>query len=148
MVKTWEITRLNYWNLCWNVLIARSLYILKYRYIHGLIYAVVGVCLCMSCTHACALSWHLQLSGISTWVWNDHHLREIMHQPNWSHTTGDKPYMQHSPLLLRSVEQEKQTNKQRSKQTVISIVASLKPCMASEQGKSTTVSSKRKVRQP
>jgi len=40
--------------------------ILKYRYIHGLIYAVVGVCLCMSCTHACALSWHLQLSGISS----------------------------------------------------------------------------------
>jgi hypothetical protein len=39
---------------------------LKYRYIHGLIYTVVGVCLCMSCTHACALSWHLQLSGISS----------------------------------------------------------------------------------
>jgi len=52
----------------------------------------------MSCMHAFALSWHLQLSGISSWVWNDHHLREIMHQPNWSHTTGDKPYMQHSML--------------------------------------------------
>ena len=76
-------------------------YILKYRYIHGLIYAVVGVCLCMSCTHACALSWNLQLSGISSWVWNDHHLREIMYQPNWSHTTGDKPYMQHLHLSPR-----------------------------------------------
>jgi len=89
-----------------EILIARSLYILKYRYIHGLIYAVVGVCRSMSCKHACALSWYLQLSGISSWVWNDHHLREIMHQPNWSHMTGDKPYMQYSPLLLRSVEQE------------------------------------------
>ena len=45
--------------------------------------------------------------------------------------------MQYSPLLLRSVEQE---NKQTQEQTtVISIVASLKPCVASEQGKSTTV---------
>jgi len=104
------------------VLIARSLYILKYRYIHGLIYAVVGVCLCMSCTHPCTLSWHLQLSGISSWVWNDHHLREIMHQPNWSHTTGDKPYMQHSPLLLRSVEQE---NKQTKEQTNCNFHSSL-----------------------
>jgi len=120
-----------------QILIARSLYILKYRYIHGLIYAVVGVCLCMSCTHASTLSWHLQLSGISSWVWNDHHLREIVHQPNWSHTTGDKPYMQHSPLLLRSVEQENKQTKEQT--TVISIVASFKPCVASEQGKSTTI---------
>jgi len=79
-----------------EILIARSLYILKYRYIHGLLYAVVRVCLCMSCTHACALSWHLQLCGISSWVWNDHHLRQIIHQPNLSHTTGGKPYMQHA----------------------------------------------------
>ena len=27
-------------------------------------------------------------SGISSWARNDHHLREIMHLPNWSHTSG------------------------------------------------------------
>jgi hypothetical protein len=50
---------------------------------------------------------------------------------------GDRAYMQHSPLLLRSVEQEKQTNK-INRRIVIPIVASLQPC-ESEQGKSTTV---------
>jgi len=55
---------------------------------------------------------------------------------------GDKQYMQHSPLVLRSVEQEKQTNKQTNEddaQLVIPIVGSLKPCLRSEQGNSTTV---------
>jgi hypothetical protein len=90
----------------------------------------------MSCTHACALSWHLQLSLASpaedgmTII-----LERLCISPTEAIRQG-KPYMQHSPLLLRSVEQE---NKQRSKQTVIPIVASLKPCVTSEQGKSTTV---------
>jgi hypothetical protein len=53
---------------------------------------------------------------------------------------GDTPDMQHSSLLLRSMEQEnKQTNQQTSNQTVIQIVASLTPCMAKEPGKRTTV---------
>jgi hypothetical protein len=52
--------------------------ILKYRYIHDLIYAVFGICL---------VRMHAHSAGISSWVWNDHHLREIMHQPNWSHTS-------------------------------------------------------------
>ena len=76
-------------------------------------------------------------SGISSWVWNDHHLSEIMHHTTEAIRQGDKPYMQHSPLLLRSMEQENKQTKEQT--TVISIVASLKPCVASEQGKSTTV---------
>jgi len=43
--------------------------------------------------------------------------------------------MQHSPLFVRSVEQENtQTNKQTIKQILIPIVASLKPYVTSEQG--------------
>ena len=63
-------------------------------------------------------------------------LERLCISPTEAICQGDKPYMQHSPLLVRSVEQE---NKQGSKQTVIPIVASLKPCVTSEQGKSTTV---------
>ena len=101
----------------------------------------------MSCTHASALSWHLQLSLASpaepgmTII-----LERLCISPTEAIRQGDKPYMQHSPLLLRSVEQEKQTNKRANKQTnkddaqlVIPIVASLNPCLRSEQGKSTTI---------
>ena len=63
-------------------------------------------------------------------------LERLCISPTEAIRQGDKPYMQHSPLLLRSVEQE---NKQTNKQPVIPIVASLKPCVASEQGKSTTI---------
>jgi len=68
---------------------------------------------CMSCTHACALSWHLQLSLASpaedemTII-----LERLCISPTEAIRQGDKPYMQHSPLLLRSVEQEnKEANK-------------------------------------
>jgi hypothetical protein len=45
-------------------------------------------------------------------------LERLCIRPTEAIRQGDKPYMQHSPLLLRSVEQEnKQTNKQTSKQT-------------------------------
>jgi hypothetical protein len=57
-------------------------YILKYRYIRALIYTVFGVCL------VCLVRMHAHSADISSWVWNDHHLKEIMHQPNWSHTSG------------------------------------------------------------
>jgi hypothetical protein len=43
---------------CWNVLITRSFFILKYRYIRDLIYGIQS----MPCTHACAFRWRLQLS--------------------------------------------------------------------------------------
>ena len=75
-------------NHCWKVLIARNLYILKYRYVHELIYAVFGVCLvCLVCIHA-------HSAGISSWVWNDHHLRVIMHHPTEAIRQGNEPYMQ------------------------------------------------------
>jgi len=45
-------------------------YILKYRYIRDLIYTVFGVCL------VCLIRMQAHLAGISSWVWNDHHLRE------------------------------------------------------------------------
>ena len=127
--QTWNITRFDYL-LAVEILIARSLDFLKYRYVHEPIYAIFGVCL------VCLVRMHAHSAGISSWVWHDHHLREIMHHTTEAIRQGDKPYMPYSPLLLCSVEQE---NKQRIKQTVIPIVASLKPCVASEQGKSTTV---------
>jgi hypothetical protein len=37
----------------------------------------------------CPVRMHAHSAGISSWVWNDHHLKEIMHQLSWS------PYMQH-----------------------------------------------------
>jgi hypothetical protein len=38
--------------------------------------------------HACALLASPAESGMTIILGNDHHLREIMHQPNWSHTPG------------------------------------------------------------
>jgi len=46
--------------LCVIILIARSLYILKYRYVHELIYAVFGVCL------VCLVRMHAHSAGISS----------------------------------------------------------------------------------
>jgi len=43
-----------------KILIARSLYILKYRYVHELIYAVFGVCL------VCLVRMHAHSAGISS----------------------------------------------------------------------------------
>jgi hypothetical protein len=62
---------------------------------------------------------HAHSAGTSSYVWNHHHHHEIMlsispaeaHKPY----SGGNPYMQHSPLLLRSVEQE---TKQKDKATV------------------------------
>jgi len=48
-------------------------------------------------------------------------------------------YLQHSPILLRFVEQEKQTTNKQTNKQMMPIVASLKPCVAGEQGKSTTI---------
>jgi len=42
------------------MLIARSLYVLKYRYVHELIYAVFGVCL------VCLVRMHAHSAGISS----------------------------------------------------------------------------------
>jgi hypothetical protein len=64
------------------------LYILKYRYVHELINAVFGVCL------VCLVRIHAHSAGISSWVWNDHHLREIMHRTTEAIRQRPKPYMQ------------------------------------------------------
>jgi len=78
-----------------------------------------------------------------------HHHSDHMGHLCSGHTrliSGGDLHMQHSPLLLHSVEQE--TNKQSNKhdaQLVIPIVASLKPCLRSEQGKSTTVALNHKL---
>jgi len=57
-------------------------YILTCRYIHDLVYTVFGLC------RVCLVPMQAHPAGVSSWVWNDHHFREIMHQPSWSHTPG------------------------------------------------------------
>jgi len=92
--------------------------ILKYRYIHELIYAVFGVCL------ECLVRMHAHSAGISSWVWHLQLsygmtiiLERICISPTEAICQGDKQYTQHSPLLLCSVEQEnKQPNKEAKKQ--------------------------------
>jgi hypothetical protein len=57
-------------------------YILMCRLICGPVYTIFGLCL------VCLVPMQSQPAGISSWVWNDHHLREIVHQPSRSHTQG------------------------------------------------------------
>jgi hypothetical protein len=100
-------------NSCWNVLIAWSLYsqveVHSWTYIRG-----IRSMSCMSCSHACALSWHLQLSLASPAQYGMTIILErLCISPTEAIRQGDNPYLQHSPLLLCSMEQEnKQTNKQ------------------------------------
>jgi hypothetical protein len=74
----------------------------------------------MSCIHACLLSWHLQLSLTSPAEFERTIILEILPiSPTEAIRQGDKPYMQHSPILLHSVEQENiQTNKPTTKQKI------------------------------
>ena len=61
--------------------------------------------------------WHLQLSlAFPAEPRMTIILERVCIRPTEAIRQGDKPYIQHSPLLLRSVEQEKQTNKQANKQ--------------------------------
>jgi len=91
-----------------ELLIARSLDMLKYRYIGEHIYIVFGVCLVY------LVHMHAHSAGISSWVWNDQHLRQIVHHTAEAICQGDIPYIQHFPVLPHSVDQE---NKYTKKQT-------------------------------
>ena len=51
---------------------------------------------CMSCTHACTLSWHLQLSLASPAEYGMTIILErLCISPTEAIHQGDKPYMQH-----------------------------------------------------
>jgi len=77
-------------------------YILKYRYIHELIYAVFGVCL------VCLIHIHAHSAGISSWVWHLQLsygmtiiLERLCISPTEAICQGNKPYMQQD-LRLKS----------------------------------------------
>jgi len=75
--------------------------ILKYRYIHELIYAVFGVCL------VCPVRMHAHSAGISSWVCHLQLrygmtiiLERLCISPTEAIRQGDKPYMQQASFFI------------------------------------------------